>query len=136
MEDWDVEHDYSKQKIRLWILENVVKPEWSSVTFKYPCELRGYQFQLECKGVIHTGELMGFRRSLKEAKQFCVFYYYFNKESSRKVEIQVMETDQINERMLCYPGYVEDIRFLYKDVLFLFFFFQLPVIISDGVWFI
>ncbi|KAJ4867316.1 F-box family protein [Raphanus sativus] len=106
-----VEFIYYKHEIRLWILEDIEKQQWSSMKFSYPRELGNH---LVSNGVIHTGELMVFQRSLKEAdiEPFCVYYYDFNKESSRKVEIQGVETDEKRGTRLCYPGYIENIRFL------------------------
>ncbi|CAG7881119.1 unnamed protein product [Brassica rapa] len=96
----------------LWILENVENQEWSRKTFKYPRQWEGFGWHLRSNGLIHTGELMVFQRSLEEAKPFCVYYYDFNKERSRKVEIRGVETDELQGSRLCYPGYVENIRFL------------------------
>ncbi|CAH8383677.1 unnamed protein product [Eruca vesicaria subsp. sativa] len=103
-------HNY-KQEMTLWILEDFEKQEWSRKTFKYPCEWK--RFRLESKGLIHTGELMVFRRSPYKTKPFCAYYYDFNKESARKVDqIGGVETEEPPETRLCYPGYVENIRFL------------------------
>ncbi|KAF8113869.1 hypothetical protein N665_0045s0107 [Sinapis alba] len=114
-----VEYDYCKEEIRLWILEDVEKQEWSRNTFRYPCEWKGFGCHLESKVVIHTGELMMFQPSLKEA---CVYYYDFNKENSRKVAIQGVETDELLGTMLYYPGFVDNTRFL--GGLFVLFFVQ------------
>ncbi|WZZ40595.1 hypothetical protein YC2023_036854 [Brassica napus] len=107
-----VEFGYYKHDIRLWILEDVENQEWSRKTFKYPRQWKGFECHLGSNGVVHTGELMVFQRSLKEAKPFCVYYYDFNIDRSRKVEIQGVETDELLGSRLCYPGYVENIRFL------------------------
>ena len=91
---------------------DVENQEWSRKTFKYPRQWEGFGWHLRSNGLIHTGELMVFQRSLEEAKPFCVCYYDFNKERSRKVEIRGVETDELQGSRLCYPGYVENIRFL------------------------
>ncbi|CAH8346694.1 unnamed protein product [Eruca vesicaria subsp. sativa] len=110
----------------LWVLEDAEKQEWSSMR----CDLSSTWHDLlgDCvmfKGVIHTGELVVFnpfiRHWLESSKSLYVCYYDFNKQSTRKVEIQRMVADDDLRRiygiselmtMLCFPGHIENIRFL------------------------
>ncbi|CAN6993534.1 unnamed protein product [Brassica oleracea var. botrytis] len=112
--------DY-KNVMRLWILEDAEKQEWSSMTCEFPSELKCLLGSyVVSKGDIHNGELTVFHPWSWSLKPFCVCYYDFKKESIiRKVEIKVdgefRRIHGIGEetcQMLCYPGYFENIRFL------------------------
>nr|VDD20371.1 unnamed protein product [Brassica oleracea] len=112
--------DY-KNVMRLWILEDAEKQEWSSMTCEFPSELKCLLGSyVVSTGDIHNGELMVFHPWSWSLKPFCFCYYDFKKESIiRKVEIKVdgefRRIHGIGEKtcqMLCYPGYFENIRFL------------------------
>lgn len=116
-----VDYDYTKE-IVLWILEDAEKHEWSNMT----CALASAWSDLlgdyvRSKGEIHTGELMVVDPRLRSSKPFSVCFYDFIRESIRKVEVQGIVDDEFRRvhgigmrtrEMLCFPGYVENIRFL------------------------
>ncbi|CAH2072138.1 unnamed protein product [Thlaspi arvense] len=114
-----VDHYDDAEMIRLWILEDAEKQEWSSMTFDFSSgwatSLLGTYVLSE--GVTHTGELMVFHPPcLKSCKPFWVFFCDLNRESVRKVEVQGMEKADLGRnrygQLLGYPGHVENIRFL------------------------
>ncbi|CAN6993540.1 unnamed protein product [Brassica oleracea var. botrytis] len=117
-----VEYDY-KCVMRLWILEDAEKQEWSSMTSVLPSELKCLLgSDVVSKGDVHTGELMVFYpwSWSWSSKPFRICYYDFKKESIiRKVEVVVdgdlRRIHGIGEKKCqfgCYPGYFENIRFL------------------------
>ncbi|KAF8080346.1 hypothetical protein N665_0952s0005 [Sinapis alba] len=102
----------------LWVFEDGEKQEWSRMTC-IPCTWPGH---LKSKGVIHTGELMLFNPRFYSSKPFYICYYDFNKKSIRKAEIRGLMMDGDFRRIhgigeptgekLCFPGHIENIRFL------------------------
>ncbi|CAF2366343.1 BnaA02g05930D [Brassica napus] len=119
-----VEYDY-KSVMRLWILEDAEKQEWSSMTSVLPSELKCLLgSHVVSKGDVHTGDLMVFYpwswSWSWSSKPFRICYYDFKKESIiRKVEVVVdgdlRRIHGIGEKKCqfgCYPGYFENIRFL------------------------
>ncbi|RID73868.1 hypothetical protein BRARA_B00994 [Brassica rapa] len=115
-----VEYDY-KKVMRLWILEDAEKQEWSSMTSVLPSKLKCLLgSHVVSKGDVHTGDLMVFYPWSWSSKPFRICYYDFKKESIiRKVEVVVdgdlRRVHGIGEKKCqfgCYPGYFENIRFL------------------------
>ncbi|CAH8333401.1 unnamed protein product [Eruca vesicaria subsp. sativa] len=115
--------DYSCKEnwMTLWVLEDAERQEWSSMKCGLP-SMREYLLGdfVMTQGMNHTGELMVFNPLFESSKPFYVCYYDFNKESTRKVEIRglkdgdfrrIHRTDD-DHQMLCYPGHIENIRFL------------------------
>lgn len=112
--------DYSCKEnlMALWVLEDAERQEWSSIkcALASMCEyLLGVYVMTH--GVNPTGELMVFNPAFKSCKPFYVCYYDFNKESTRKVEIRGLKDGDFRrsrgtDKMLCYPGLIENIRFL------------------------
>ncbi|KAG2332132.1 hypothetical protein Bca52824_003312 [Brassica carinata] len=83
-----VEFDYYIQEIKLWILEDVEKQEWSSATFKYPYEWKGFGCHLESNGVIHTGELM---------HMYSAMIRQFHKEETRQGQMRFVMMEEIQQ---------------------------------------
>ncbi|KAF3508758.1 hypothetical protein F2Q69_00000911 [Brassica cretica] len=102
----------------LWILEDAEKQEWLSMTSVLPSKLEDLrEIHLMSRGVIHTGELMVFSGLLDSSKPFYVCYYDFKKKIIRKVEILRMKDGDFRgihgtSWMICYPGHIENIKFL------------------------
>ncbi|KAL0801209.1 hypothetical protein Bca101_056385 [Brassica carinata] len=118
--------DYSctENFMTVWVLEDEEKQEWSSMRFTLSStwlDLFGWDC-LRSTGVIHTGELVVFNPLLESSKPFYVCFYDFNKQSIRKVEIRGMVDGDFRRihgigelfgvEMLCFPGHIENIRFL------------------------
>ncbi|CAH8362442.1 unnamed protein product [Eruca vesicaria subsp. sativa] len=111
-----------KSAMRLWILEDAEKHEWSSMTCVIPSKLERLRGSyVMSKGDVHNGEpIMVFHPWSWSLEQFCVWYYDFEKEIIiRKVEVvvdgefkSIHGIDEQTWQMLCYPGYFENIRFL------------------------
>ncbi|KAJ4910939.1 F-box family protein [Raphanus sativus] len=117
-----VDYPYNKSvMMRLWILEDAEKQEWSSMTCVLPSELKYLLGSyVVSKGDIHNGELMVFHPWSWSSTQIFFWYYDFKKESLiRKLKV-VVDGDfrrihgmgELNGDMLCYPGYFENVRFL------------------------
>ncbi|CAL9231212.1 unnamed protein product [Arabidopsis halleri] len=116
-----VEYECSGE-IVLWILEDAEKHKWSEMACPLAFEwsdLLGDH--ITSNGEIHTGELMVVNPGLRSSKPFSVCYYDFNRESIRKVEVKGIGDDEFRRvhgigkrtrEMLCFPGYVENIKFL------------------------
>ncbi|KAG2333513.1 hypothetical protein Bca4012_016888 [Brassica carinata] len=113
-----VDYSCTENLMTLWVLEDAEREEWSSMKCALPPQwedlLGGYQVS---KGVIHTGELMVFNPWLESSMPFYVCYYDFNKKSTREVEIRGIKDCDFRrfhwiDEMLCYPGHVENIRFV------------------------
>ncbi|EFH50346.1 hypothetical protein ARALYDRAFT_910271 [Arabidopsis lyrata subsp. lyrata] len=108
----------------LWILEDAKKHKWSEMACPLAFEwsdLLGDR--VTSNGEIHTGELMVVNPGLRSSKPFSVCYYDFNRERIRirKVEVEGIADDEFRRfhgigkrtrEMLCFPGYVENIKFL------------------------
>ncbi|XP_048608096.1 F-box protein At1g30790-like [Brassica napus] len=114
-----VDYSCTENLMTLWVLEDVEKQEWSSMMFVLPSKWEDLpETDVVSKGLIHTGELMVFIPWLESSKPFYPFYvcyYDFYKESTRKFEIRGMkdvDLRRINGQMFCYPGHIENIRFL------------------------
>ncbi|XP_018444324.1 F-box protein At1g30790-like [Raphanus sativus] len=123
-----VDYSCTENFMTLWVLEDDKKQEWSSMRCDLPStweDLLG--FYVRSKGVSHTGELMVFnpylKQELESSQLFYVCYYNFDKKSIRKAEIRGMVDGdfrrirgigQLNGLMtiLCFPGHIENIRFL------------------------
>ncbi|CAH8313133.1 unnamed protein product [Eruca vesicaria subsp. sativa] len=99
----------------LWVLEDAGKQEWSRMKFVLPYQWEDVFSPTLSRVVIHGGELMVFDPCLQSSEPFYVWCCDLNKKSIRKVEIRGL-TDghfrRITGEMLCYPGHIENIRFL------------------------
>ncbi|CAN7005874.1 hypothetical protein IGI04_009629 [Brassica rapa subsp. trilocularis] len=116
-----VDYSLTKNLMTLRVLEDAEKQEWSSMKCVLPSKWEDLrETHLMCRGVIHTGELMVDSGLLDSSKPFYVCYYDFNKKIIRKVEILGMKDGDFRHIhgtkywiwMLCFPGHIENIRFL------------------------
>ncbi|KAL0824437.1 hypothetical protein Bca101_048114 [Brassica carinata] len=72
--------------VTLWVLEDVEKREWSSMTHALPYQCGSiHRVFVVCEFGMHAGSNMMFR------PLFRVCYYDFNKRNRKKVEIRGME---------------------------------------------
>ncbi|XP_010495374.1 PREDICTED: F-box protein At1g30790-like [Camelina sativa] len=116
-----IEYDGFNEVV-LWILEDAEKQEWSETRCARPSDLynvlKGY---VNLKGEIRTGELIIIGSRLKSSIPFSVWYYDFQRESIRRVDIEGIADDEFRRvygigkrtrEILSFPGFVENIMYL------------------------
>lgn len=116
-----VEYQF-REGMKLCILEDAEKQEWSNMTYAVAPEWRDIFRSCTPRGEIHTGEVMMANSRLHCSKPFSVFYYDFERESVRKVEVDGIVDDDFRRvhgigkltqlSMPSFTGYFENIRFL------------------------
>jgi len=112
---------YCESKMRLWILQDAEKEEWSSImTCVVPCDK---ELSL-CSGESHNNEVVMVSICLKSSKHFFVYYFDMVRESIiRRIEVEIdgiadYEFRHINgigkhaPRILCFPGHIENLMYL------------------------
>ncbi|CAF1894335.1 hypothetical protein Bca4012_048839 [Brassica carinata] len=98
--------------VTLWVLEDVEKREWSSMTHALPYQCGSiHRVFVVCEFGMHAGSNMMFR------PLFRVCYYDFNKRNRKKVEIRGMEDGDLRGIhgfgvLTGYTCHIENIRFL------------------------
>ncbi|CAG7879742.1 hypothetical protein BRARA_C01018 [Brassica rapa] len=100
--------------VTLWVLEDVEKQEWSSMTHAVPYQcgsIHRDRVFVVCEAGIHAGVTMMFRLP------FRVCYYDLNKKNIREVEIRGMEDGDLRRVhgfgvLTGYTGHIENISFL------------------------
>ena len=96
----------------LWVLEDVEKREWSSMTHALPYQCGFiHRVFVVCEFGMHAGANMMFR------PPFRVCYYDFNKRNRKNGEIRGMEDGDLRGIhgfgvLTGYTGHIENIRFL------------------------
>ncbi|CAH8386039.1 unnamed protein product [Eruca vesicaria subsp. sativa] len=104
--------------LRLWLQED---ESWNMMKSNVPTEwVKLFRAKKpNSPGEIHTGEFIWVSDRLDPSKPFNVFYYYIIRESFRSAQVEGIEDRGIqgirkhNPYMLCFPGHIENIMFLY-----------------------
>ncbi|CAL9242167.1 unnamed protein product [Arabidopsis halleri] len=108
-----VSHDsYCESKMRLWILQDAEKQEWSSIM---TCVLACDKEISLCSGETHTNEVVMVSRCLKSSNHFFVYYFDMIKESIiRRIEVEIdgmVDYEFRRPRILCFPGHIENLMY-------------------------
>ncbi|XP_010454553.1 PREDICTED: F-box protein At1g30790-like [Camelina sativa] len=87
--------DFTNDEMVLWILEDAEKQEWSELRCAQPDDLDDLlEDYVNLKGEIRTGELIMIDSRLQSHIPFSVFYYDFQRESIRRVDIEGIADDE------------------------------------------
>ncbi|CAH8387920.1 unnamed protein product [Eruca vesicaria subsp. sativa] len=108
-----LECSHKKKMVTLWVLEDVEKQEWSSMTYAFPYQR--WEISHGVSVVPQDGIRWAFTR--KSRLPFRVCYYDFNKKNVREVEIRGMEDGDLRPIdgfgvVDANAGHIENIRFL------------------------
>ncbi|KAL1226018.1 F-box protein [Cardamine amara subsp. amara] len=104
----------AREILELWVLEDADKHNyWSKHTYLSPALWRNMEdeFDLRFCGVTQANEVVMSRSERQQARSVLYVFYYIERKTARRVQIQGMET-YVSKVIYIFPNHVEEVKLL------------------------